>query len=127
MGDDVRVEVVEAGADDGQLEVLALRLRQELLMLDVDKVEPYQEGDAPEGSKGGLAAVAGLLSVSLAPGLQALGSVIVVIREWLRRSSSGRTVKISIDGDVLELSGATGELQQQLVDAFVRRHAGADV
>lgn len=127
MGDDVRVEVVEAGADDGQLEVLALRLRQELLMLDVDKVEPYQEGDAPEGSKGGLAAVAGLLSVSLAPGLQAMGSVIVVIREWLRRSSSGRTVKISIDGDVLELSGATGELQQQLVDAFVRRHAGADV
>jgi hypothetical protein len=127
MADDVRVEVVEAGADDGELEVLALLLRQELLMLDVESIEPYQEGEAPEGSKGGLAAVAGLLSVSLAPGLQALGSVIVVIREWLRRSSSGRTVKITIDGDVLELSGATGEVQQQLVDAFVRRHAGADV
>ncbi|WP_350274675.1 hypothetical protein [Kribbella sp. HUAS MG21] len=127
MAEDVRVEVVEAGADEGQLEVLALLLRQELLMLDVDTVEPYREGEAPEGSKGGLAAVAGLLSVSLAPGLQALGSVIVVIREWLRRSSSGRTVKITIDGDVLELSGATGEVQQQLVDAFVRRHSGADV
>ncbi|NIK58064.1 hypothetical protein [Kribbella shirazensis] len=127
MAEDVQVEVVEAGADDGRLEVLALLLRQELLMLDVNAVEPYQEGVAPEGSKGGLAAVAGLLGVSLAPGLQALGSVIVVIREWLRRSSSGRTVKITIDGDVLELSGATGEVQQQLVDAFVRRHAGADV
>lgn len=127
MAEDVQVEVVEAGADDGRLEVLALLLRQELLMLDVKAVEPYHEGVAPEGSKGGLAAVAGLLGVSLAPGLQALGSVIVVIREWLRRSSSGRTVKITIDGDVLELSGATGELQQQLVDAFVRRHAGADV
>jgi hypothetical protein len=126
MAEDVQVEVVEAGADDGRLEILALLLRQELLMLDVDRVEPYQEGAAPEGSKGGLAAVAGLLSVSLAPGLQTLGAVVAVIREWLRRSSSGRTVKITIDGDVLELSGATGELQQQLVDAFVRRHAGAD-
>jgi hypothetical protein len=127
MAEDVRVEVVEAEADEDQLEVLALLLRQELLMLDVQSVEPYQEGAAPEGSKGGLAAVAGLLSVSLTPGLQALGSVIVVIREWLRRSGSVRTVKLTIDGDVIELSGATGELQQQLVDAFVRRHTGADV
>ena len=127
MAKDLRLEVVEAEADEDQLEVLALLLRQELLMLDLDSVEPYQEGTAPEGSKGGLAAVAGLLSVSVAPGLQALGSIIVVIREWLRRSGSGRTVKVTIDGDVIELSGATGELQQQLVDAFVRRHAGADV
>lgn len=127
MAEGVQVEVVDAGADEGQLEVLALLLRQELLMLDVRAVEPYQEGTAPEGSKGGLAAVAGLLSVSLAPGLQALGSVVVVIREWLRRSGSARTVKLTIDGDVLELSGATGEMQQQLVDAFVRRHTGVDV
>jgi hypothetical protein len=126
MDEDVLVEVAEEGADEGQLEVLALLLRQELLMLDVRSVQPYEEGAAPEGSKGGLAAVAGLLSVSLAPGLQAVGSVIVVIREWLRRSGSVRTVKLTVDGDVIELTGATGEMQQQLVDAFVRRHSGAD-
>ena len=126
MDDDVQVEVVEAGADDEQLEVLALLLRQELLMLDVRSVQPYEDGAAPEGSKGGLAAVAGLLSVSFAPGLQAVGSVIVVIREWLRRSGSVRTVKLTIDGDVIELTGATGAMQQQLVDAFVQRHGGAD-
>ena len=127
MGDDVQVEVVEEGADDGQLEVLALLLRQELLMLDVRSVEPYAEGEAPEGSRAGLAAIAGMLSVSLAPGLQALGSVVVVIRDWLRRSASERTVKLSIDGDVIELTGASDDMQKQLVDAFVRRHAGADV
>ena len=126
MGDGVLVGVTEDGADDARLEELALLLRQELLMLDVRSVESYQAGPAPEGSKGGLAAVAGLLSVSLAPGLQALGSVVVVIREWIRRSASGRTVKLTIDGDVIELTGATGEVQQQLVDAFVRRHAGTD-
>ncbi|HWD78297.1 MAG TPA: hypothetical protein VG497_05440 [Kribbella sp.] len=124
MDDGVLVGVTEDGADDARLEELALLLRQELLMLDVKSVESYQAGPAPEGAKGGLAAVAGLLSVSLAPGLQALGSVVVVIREWIRRSASGRTVKLSIDGDVIELTGATGEVQQQLVDAFVRRHAG---
>lgn len=127
MTEGVQVEVVDTGADEERLETLALLLRQELLMLDVRAVEPYHEGAAPEGSKGGLAAVAGLLSVSLAPGLQALGSVVVVIREWLRRSGSGRTVKLTIDGDVIELSGATGQVQQQLVDAFVRRHTGVDV
>jgi len=127
MGDDVQIKVVDEGADDEQLEVLALLLRQELLMLDVRSVEPAGEGEAPEGSKGGLAAIAGALSVSMAPGLQALGAVIVVIRDWLRRSAGARTVKLSIEGDTIELTGASDDMQKQLVEAFVRRHAGADV
>jgi hypothetical protein len=127
MGEEVRVEVVDGNVDVERLEVLALLLRQELLMLDVRSVEPYGEGDAPEGSRGGLAAVAGVLSVSLAPGLQAIGGVVMVIREWLRRSGGGRSVKVTIDGDVIELTGASDAMQQQLIDTFVRRHAGADV
>jgi hypothetical protein len=127
MDDHVQLKVVEDAADEGQLEVLALLLRQELLMLDVQSVEPYAEDAAPDGSKGALAAVAGVLSVSVAPGLQALGAVVAVVRAWLRRSATGRTVKLSIDGDVIELTGASDAVQQQLVDTFVRRHAGADV
>ena len=127
MAGEVRVEVVDESVDTERLEVLALLLRQELLMLDVRSVEPYGEGEAPPGSKGGLAAVAGVLSVSLAPGLQAIGGVVGVIREWLRRSSGGRSVKVTIDGDVIELTGASDAMQQQLIDTFVRRHAGADV
>ncbi|HET6988246.1 MAG TPA: hypothetical protein VFI00_16595 [Kribbella sp.] len=126
MGADVRVGVVEAGSDEARLEELALLLRQELLTLDVGAVEPYREGEAPDGSRGGLAAIAGVLSVSLAPGLQVLGSVVMVVRDWLRRAGGGRTVKLAIDGDVIELTGASDQAQQQLVDAFVRRHAGAD-
>lgn len=126
MDEQVRVEVLDAGVDEAGLEVLALLLRQELLMLDVRSVEPYGEGEAPAGSKGGLAAAAGVLSVSLAPGLQAIGGVVAVIREWLRRAGTGRSVKVTIDGDVIELTGASDEMQQQLVDTFVRRHAGAE-
>ncbi len=127
MGAEVRVGVVEEGSDDGRLEELALVLRQELLALDVRAVEPYREGDVPDGTRGpGLAAIAGVLSVSLQPGLQVLGSVVSVVRDWLRRSGSGRTVKVTIDGDTIELSGVSDAAQQQLVDAWVRKHTGTD-
>ncbi|MFG1816558.1 hypothetical protein ACGFIF_22570 [Kribbella sp. NPDC049174] len=127
MGAEVRVGVVEEGSDDARLEELALLLRQELLTLDVRAVEPYCEGEVPEGSRGpGLAAIAGVLSVSLQPGLQVLGTVVSVVRDWLRRSGGGRTVKVTIDGDTIELSGASNAVQQQLVDAWVRKHTGTD-
>lgn len=126
MDAEVRVGVVEEGSDEARLEELALLLRQELLTLDVRSVEPYHEGAAPEGTRGGLAALAGVLSVSLAPGLQVVGAVVAVVREWLRSAGGGRSVKLSIDGDVIELTGASDRTQQELVDAFVRRHSGAD-
>lgn len=125
MGDDVLVGVTEEGADEARLEQLALLLRQELLVLDVRTVEPYRDGAAPEGTRGALAAVAGVLSVSLAPSLQVLGSVVAVVREWLGRVGDGRTVKLTINGDVIELTRTSTDVQQQLVDAFVRRHSGA--
>ncbi|TWD72461.1 hypothetical protein FB561_7453 [Kribbella amoyensis] len=125
MAADVRLGVVEEGSDDARLEELALLLRQELLALDVRSVEPYREGEAPDGTRGGLAAIAGVLTVSVQPGLQAIGAVVGVVRDWLRRSGGGRTVKLTIDGDVIELSGASTDVQQQLVDAFVRKHAAA--
>jgi hypothetical protein len=124
MGAEVRVGVVEDGADAARLEELALQLRQELLTLDVRSVEPVGDGDAPPGTRGGLSAIAGLLSVSLAPGLQVIGAVVAVVRDWLRRSGSGHTIKLSIDGDTIELTGATDEVQQRLVDAWVLKHSG---
>jgi Effector Associated Constant Component 1 len=127
MAGEVRVGVVEEGSDDARLEELALVLRQELLALDVRAVEPYREGEVPDGTRGpGLAAIAGVLSVSVQPGLQVLGSVVSVVRAWLRRSGSGRTVKVTIDGDTIELSGVSDAAQQQLVDAWVRKHTGTD-
>jgi hypothetical protein len=126
MGVEVRVGVVEDGADEARLEELALMLRQDLLALDVQSVEPVREGAAPDGTRGGLVAIAGLLSVSLAPGLQVVGAVVAVVRDWLRRSGGGHTVKISIDGDTLELTGASDEVQQRLVDSWVRKHSETD-
>jgi hypothetical protein len=125
MGAEVQVGVLEDGADEARLEELALLLRQELLTLDVRSVEPVADGDAPPGTRGGLAAIAGLLSVSLAPGLQAVGAVVMVVRDWLRRSGGDHTVELSIGGDKIVVTGASNEMQQQLVDAWIRKHSGA--
>lgn len=125
MGADVRIGVTEDGSDDERLEELALLLRQELLSLDVDSVEAYEDGEAPEGTRGALAAVAGVLTVSLVPSVQAIGAVFGLVRDWLRRSGSERSVRIELDGDVIELKGTTTEVQQQLVDDWIKKHAGA--
>jgi hypothetical protein len=124
MGAEVRVGVLEGGADEARLEELALLLRQELLSLDVRSVETVRDGDAPPGTRGGLAAIAGLLSVSLVPGVQMVGAVVALVRDWLRRSGGEHTVELSIGGDKIVVTGASDEVQQQLVDAWVRKHSG---
>ncbi len=42
---------------------------------------------------------------------------------WVSRGRD-RTVKLQIDGDVLELSRATAEEQSRAVEAFLARHGG---
>lgn len=121
MGTAVRVGVTEPGSDAERLEELTLLLRQELLGLDVDSVEPQRGGEAPEGTRGAGAAIAGALVVSLQPTLQLVTALVSVVGEWARRGR--RTVRIEIDGDVLELSGTTSELQQRLVDDWISKHA----
>jgi hypothetical protein len=125
MTAELRLGVVEEGADADRLEGLSLQLRQELLGLDVSSVEPDLSGDAPEGTRGALAAVAGVLVVSLQPTLQTVGAVVAVVRDWMRRSGGNRTVKIEIGGDVLELTGASDQVQQRVVDDWIRRHAAS--
>jgi hypothetical protein len=123
MATQVLVGVSEVGSDDARLEELALRLRDELLALDVESVQPAVAGEAPPGTRGALAAAAGVLAVTVAPTAQAVGAVVALVRDWLRRSGSQRTVKVEIDGDTLEISGASEQVQQRLVDDWISRHA----
>jgi len=67
-----------------------------------------------------LAAVGALL-VQVKGSVELVTTVVGVLRSWLRRGSSPRrTVRISIDGRTLELSAASDEQQQRLVEEFVR-------
>jgi hypothetical protein len=118
---EVKIELFEPGADGEVVDGLASDLRQELLELDVDSVSLVALGQAPEGSKGLELVAFGALLVRVKDSLPLVNTVLTAVRLWLvRASSSGRSLKITVDGRTLELSAATAEQQQQLVTEFVR-------
>ena len=119
----VLVEMSEAQADDERLDELTQSLRQEILQLDVDSVSGVSEGAAPPGSKGLELAALGTLIVVMKGSVELAEQVVTTIRAWLHRSPSteeGRSLKITVNGQTLELSSATEGQQQQLVEQFLR-------
>ena len=123
MGSGLRLYISEEGADAEWLDSLSGYLRAELAELDVDDVAALSVGSAPPGSRaGGIAAVGGLL-VSLGQAAAGLASVVSVVRAWLRRGGAApRTVRLELDGDVLELSSLSLADQEQLVQLFISHH-----
>ena len=112
------------GADEDELERLVLGLRTELLELDVEDVEPLTDGAAPDGARGLEAIAVGALIVRVIRSPEALRALTGTIRRWLGPRPE-RSVRIELDGDVLQLSGATGAETEKLVDAWIARHAVA--
>ena len=108
--------------DSEELAALVQRLRAELLDLDVDRVEPLTAGEAPEGAKGVELLALGVLVVQfvLQPGV--LTSIVDGVRSWLQRQSV-RSVKLTLDGDSLEVTGVSSEEQDRLVELWIARNA----
>jgi hypothetical protein len=88
----------------------------------VDEVSTIEGGPPPEGAKSGAGAVATEWLVTLSAGGGVFVTVIATVKDWLVRRSAGHTVKLTIDGDTLELDGATQSERDELVATFVRRH-----
>jgi hypothetical protein len=107
--------------DPEDRERLARQLRNELRTLDVDDVTTVVGAAPPEGAKGVGASLTELL-VTMSAGGGVFVTVIATIKDWLGRRSAGHTVKLTIDGDTLELSGATPVERADLIETFVRRH-----
>lgn len=127
MDQELRLQLDEDGADAERRSALAGFLRNELLQLDVDDVTVLREGEPPPGSRAlDVVAVGGLL-VALGSSIDGLRAVVSAVSNWLRRGDgTGRTVRLEIAGDVLELSNATVADQDRMVALFLSRHAGAD-
>jgi hypothetical protein len=127
VGSELRLQLSEDGADAERLEALTGFLRQELLQLEVEDVTRLRTGEPPPGSRMfDVVAVGGLL-VSLSQSADGLRSVVSAIRKWLSRGEgTSRTVRLELDGDVLELSEATAADQERLIGLFVGRHAAGD-
>ncbi|RSN33386.1 hypothetical protein DL990_15570 [Amycolatopsis sp. WAC 01416] len=120
----VRVQLGEDGADAERVDQLTGYLRSELIDRGVAEVKALPAGPAPPGSRAFDVATVGGLLVTLGQSAEGLRSVVAAVREWLSRGGRvKRTVRLEIDGDVLELSEASLTDQDKLVDLFVGRHS----
>jgi hypothetical protein len=117
----IRIQV-EDGADDQEVEQLIGQLRRELLDLDVDAVTHASGGPPPPGSKAvGVVALGGLI-VQLLHSPVMLTAVVSTVKTWLT-GHAGRSVKLELDGDTLEVTGVSSDEQRRLIDAWIARHA----
>lgn len=116
---DIRVDV-GPDADAEEIAEATLRLRRELLDLDVEAVELPSAGEPPPGTRAVELAAVGALVVTFAKS-QLLGSVVAAVRAWLA-SQPQRSIKLELDGDVLELTGVSSKEQQRLAEEWLRRH-----
>ena len=103
-----------ADSDAEELADLAGELHAELLGVDEASVALLTAGASPAGAKGlGVLAQFGTLD-----GLRA---VVAVVRGWASRA--GRTVEVTIGGDVLKVTGVTTQQQEKIIDTWLARHA----
>ena len=121
---ELRVALTGDGLDDDALADCAVRLGEELAELDVDAVEAAAAGDAPPGAKGVELMALGALVVKLAGSRKLLGQLVDAVRDWISRNDAD-SVRMEIDGDVLEIKGASAAERAVLIDSWVSRHAEA--
>jgi hypothetical protein len=121
--DDLIVQVLPvADSDAEELADLAGGLHAELLGVEAASVVPLTAEAAPEGAKG-LGTLAGWLLVQFGT-LDGLRAVVAAVRGWTSRT--GRTVEVSIGGDVLKVTAVTSRQQREIIDAWLARHAPGD-
>jgi hypothetical protein len=104
--------------DADELADLAAELHAELLSVDAVSVAPLPAEAAPEGAKG-LGDVAGWLVAQFGT-LEGLRALVAAVRGFASRT--GRTVEVSIGGDVLKVTGVTSRQQGEIIDAWLARH-----
>ncbi|WP_206796827.1 hypothetical protein [Amycolatopsis sp. MtRt-6] len=115
----VRLEA-DGDSDAEELDRLARRLRAELGELDVDLLPVAAE--LPPGAKGADPVTIGSLMVAFSAAGGVFPGLVDTLRDWLGRQAGKHKIKVTIDGDTVELERATTAERQQLIDAFVRRH-----
>lgn len=117
----VRIDIAVDEGDAEAVEFAAGDLREELLSLDVDAVQAPRAGQPPTSAKAGAElAVVGALLLTV-PDSALLSAIAEIIKSWIGRSS-GRSARLEIDGDVLDVKGLSSSEQQLLIKQWLLRH-----
>ena len=109
-----------ADSDAEELAGLAGGLRAELLGVDAASVAPLPAEAAPDRAKGLDGTLIGWLLVQFGTP-DGLRAVVAAVHGWTSRP--GRTVEVSIGGDVLKVTAVTSQQQREIIDAWLARHA----
>jgi hypothetical protein len=119
-GAQLTLRVEDEEADPEELAELTAHLRSELLDLDVERVEPARVGEPPPGTRAVDLVALGTLIVTVAKP-ELLVAVVGAVRAWLAGSQQ-RSVKVTLGGDVLELTGLSSKEQRRVIDEWLGRH-----
>jgi len=115
---EVRLTTNAAGASPDQVARLSESLREDVLAIGALSAEhPPAAGPPPPGAKG-TALEWAELAVTLAGNLPALA---MFVRGWAA-DRRGTRVRLEVDGDVIELDGATDAESRELLERFLARH-----
>src|SRR5437764_8291883 len=80
-------------SDASETDLLTRRLRQQLLLLEVDSVEPVTQGPAPDGARAIEVMAIGALVATMAKSPELLKTVCGSVQAWLGASHS-RSVEL---------------------------------
>ena len=117
----VRIEIILPESDAELVEFATVDLRQELLGLDVVSIEALGAEAPPVGAKvGNELVMAGTLLLAI-PRSALLSAVVEIVKTWAGRAT-GRSARLEIDDDVLDMKGLSSRQQQQLIEDWIARH-----
>lgn len=111
--------------DDYECDRFTRQLCAEIRELDVEDVALARTTEEVAGAKVADPVSIGAIVVALSASGGVLVTLIDTVREWLGRRSAPGKVAITIDGDTIEIDGATADERSALLDAYLRRHAAA--
>ncbi len=104
-----------------ELAKLAAQLRKQLLELDIERADPATAGPAPPGTRSGELLMAGALIVVLTQSSDLFTALVERVQSWISLDRQ-RSVKLEIDGDVLEINGIARKDQRELIQHWINRH-----
>src|SRR6266536_4572468 len=107
----VRLEP-DSEADAEEADRLARRLRAELTELDLD-LTAVADGELPLGAKGVDPVTVGSLMVAFSASGGVFTGLVETLKDWLGRQPGKHRIKVTIDGDTLELERAAPTERQQ--------------
>ena len=115
----------DADADADRVDQLTRQLMRELRQLDVEAVDLARAGPPPPGARAVDVAAIGTLVVTLLQSTGVLGTIVGTVQAWL--SATGRrSVRLELDGDVLEVTGLSSKDQRRLIERWLDRHTSVD-